>query len=143
MSYRFCLFLVAITLQTLSACNSSEMRAAQAQRTSKIAPELVALHEEYASHAASGSRQTFRSNNPLLQIVDGRVAIDAVAAEDSSALQADLIKLGLRNPAAFGRIVSGQLPISSIPALATLPSLNFARAAAGITHKGGPLPKHR
>ena len=37
--------------------------------------------------------------------------------------------LGLRDSAAFGRIVSGQLPISAIPALDTLESVAFVRAA--------------
>jgi hypothetical protein len=33
-----------------------------------------------------------------------------------------------------GRIVSGQLPISQIPAMAALPELRYARAAMSTTH---------
>jgi len=140
-----CLLLV-VTVQASLACSSAGTpAAAQAQRTSKIAPELIGLHEEYSSHLASGSREAFRSSNPLLQVVDSRVVVDAVASGDASVLQADLAKLGMREPASFGRMVSGQLPISSIPALATLSSLNFARAASGITQKVEPptVPRRR
>jgi hypothetical protein len=115
-----------------------QAEAAKGQRTSKIAPELIALHDEYSSHLASGSQEAFRSANRLAQIVDGRVVVDAVASGEASVLQADLTALGMRDSVSFGRIVSGQLPISSIPALATLSSLNFARAASAITQKIQP-----
>jgi hypothetical protein len=104
-------------------------------QSAKIAPELIALYEEYTSRPAAGRNEPFRSANALLQIVDNRVIVDAVASGDASVLEGDLVALGMRDVVRFGRIVSGQLPIFSIAALATLSSLNFARAASGLTQK--------
>jgi len=104
-------------------------------QSAKIAPELIALYEEYTSRPAAGRKEPFRSANALLQIVDNRVIVDAVASGDASVLEGDLVALGMRDVVRFGRIVSGQLPIFSIAALATLSSLNFARAASGLTQK--------
>lgn len=136
LAHPLCLFLLMlVTFQAPLACSSSERSAVQA-RSSKIAPELLKLHQEYSSHLAAASSEPFRPANPLLQIVDGRVIVDAVASGDVSVLQKDLVGLGMQQAVSFGRIVSGQLPISSIPALENLSSLNFARAAAAITQKG-------
>ena len=104
-------------------------------QSAKIAPELIALYEEYTSRPVSGRNEPFRSANKLLHIVDAHVIVDAVASGDASVLEGDLVALGMRDAVRFGRIVSGQLPIISIAALATLSSLNFARAASGLTQK--------
>jgi hypothetical protein len=124
-----------IVLLFCGGCMPSESTpaAAKEQRASKIAPELIALHQEYAAHLAASSQEPFRSRNKLLQIVDGHVIIDAVAAGETSALRGDLTALGMRNAVSFGRMVSGQLPIAAIPQLAKLPSLAFARAAVATT----------
>jgi hypothetical protein len=110
----------------------------KSERASKMAPELINLHDEYSAHLASKSKNAFRPSNTLLQIVDERVVIDAVAAGETSTLQADLVALGMQNSVTFGRMVSGQLPISSLPKLASLSSLNFARPAVGLTQKNRP-----
>ena len=104
-------------------------------QSAKIAPKLIALYDECSFHPASGRKEPFRSANPLLHTVDNRVIVDAVASGDASVLEGDLVALGMRDAVRFGRIVSGQLPIFSIAALATLSSLNFARAASGLTQK--------
>lgn len=134
---------VALAIPWAGGCASTastESRAAQpkGERASKIAPELNALHDEYSAYLASKSKNAFRPTNTLLQIVDDRVVIDAVAAGEASALQADLVASGMQNSVTFGRMVSGQLPISSIPKLTSLSSLNFARPAVGLTQKSRP-----
>ena len=93
----------------------------------KISHDLLALYESYREAERSGAE--FRSENPLLRVVDGRVLIDAAATGDAGALEADLVALGMRHGATFGRVVSGELPISSIPALSALGNLGFARAS--------------
>src|SRR5678815_4307459 len=55
---------------------------------------------------------------------------------DVNALKADLESLGMQNAVAFGRIVSGQLPVSAIPAAARLTSLRFARSVVAVTSAG-------
>jgi hypothetical protein len=96
--------------------------------SSKVSPDLLALSEAYREARRRGV--AFEPGSAVLRIVDDRVVIDATAAGDTVALEADLIALGLRHAAAFGRVVSGELPIDAIPGLDTLASLAFARPAA-------------
>ena len=98
----------------------------------KIGPELIALYDEYSSYLASGQRGVFISSNPLVRVVEDRVIVDAVASGDADVLKANLEGLGMQQAVTFGRVVSGQLPIVAIRALATLPSLNLARAATAV-----------
>jgi hypothetical protein len=75
-------------------------------------------------------------SNPLLRVSKGQVVIDAVASGDVHALRADLEALGMQGAVAFGRIVSGWVPISAIEGMAALASLQFARSASATTHVG-------
>jgi hypothetical protein len=101
----------------------------------KISPELVALYDEYSSQPESKRKEPFSSNGVLVRITDGHVLVDAVASGDVNVLKADLVALGLRDGVSFGRVVSGQLPISSIPSLSELASLGLARAAAATIQR--------
>ena len=69
-------------------------------------------------------------------MVDDRVVVDAVASGDVNVLKSDLVSLGMQQAVAFGRVVSGQLPISAISAAAGLASLRFAQSAAAMTRVG-------
>ena len=114
------------------ACASSSA----AGKPAKVTPDLLALYESYREARQRGV--DFHPDNPLLRVVDDRVVIDAAATGDVRALEADLVALGLRRAAAFGRIVSGELPIAAIPTLSTLASLAFARGAALSRSPGRP-----
>src|SRR6266436_3388660 len=105
-------------------------------KMSKVGPELMSLYDQYSSYMKSHNAGAFQPTDRLVRVIDDRVVVDAVASGDVNALKADLVSLGMQHAVAFGRIVSGQLPISAIPAMAALPSLNFARAAAGSTRGG-------
>jgi hypothetical protein len=98
----------------------------------KVGPELRALYEAYRTAREQG--RPLVVSNPLLQIVDDRVVVDAVASGDVGALKEKLVALGMRRVATAGRIVSGELPISQIAAMSALPELRFARAAMSMTH---------
>lgn len=100
----------------------------------KISPELLALYDAYLEAQRRGI--PFSTSDPLIRIVDDRVIVDATASGNVGDLEADLKALGMRGTASAGRIVSGQLPISAIRALANLQSLRFVRAAASVTHGG-------
>src|SRR5690242_14311191 len=102
----------------------------------KLAHSLVNLHEQYTLYLTQRSAVPFSSSDPLVSLVDNRVVIDAVASGDVNALKADLESLEMRQAVAFGRVVSGQLPVSAIPAAARLASLRFARSAVAITSAG-------
>ena len=127
---------LAVSLVSNGSCTSAQTAEDKDGRTSKVTQELSALYEEYSAYLASGRSGMFKPKNPLVQVVGDRVVIDAVASGDANVLKSDLESLGMQEAVAFGRIVSGQLPISAIPALATLPSLNFASAASAALQRG-------
>ncbi len=102
----------------------------------KLTQSLVALHEQHMTRRAQKSTAPLQSADPLVKLIEDRVVIDAVAEDDAETLKADLEALGMQNAVAFGHVVSGQLPVSSIAAAAELPSLNFARSAMATTHAG-------
>ena len=108
-------------------------------KMSKVGPELISLYGQYSSYVKSHNAGAFQPTDRLVRVVDDRVLVDAVASDDVDALKADLMSLGMQQAVAFGRIVSGQLPISAIPTMAALPSLNFARASASMQRGQEPL----
>lgn len=105
-------------------------------QTSKANPALTALYEEHVAHQAGLSGLAFATRNPLARVVDERVVVDAVADGDASALRAELTALGMRNTAVFGRVVSGELPLSAVPALDRVATLRFARPSAAARRVG-------
>jgi len=121
------LFLIAMASYSLEAVTSTE---GKRQGMAKVAPELLVLYEQYSAYLVSHKTGPFRPANPLVRVIDDRVAVDAVASGDVDALKSDLVSLGMQKAVSFGRLVSGQLPIASIPALANLTTLQFARAAS-------------
>ena len=116
---------VALTTVVVSAAP------AEGDRMVKVSPELQALYRAYL--AIQGTGAPLVPPDPLVRVVDGRVVIDAVASSNVDDLRAELVALGLQRAALAGRIVSGQLPISAIAAMAALPDLAFARAAMSMT----------
>src|SRR5438105_1549075 len=102
----------------------------------KLTPSLVRFHDQYATHLAQPSAASFNFGDPLITVVDNRVVIDAVASGDVNVLKADLESLGMQEAVAFGRIVSGQLPVSALPAAAGMTSLRFAQPAAAMSNAG-------
>lgn len=104
----------------------------------KLGPSLVRLHEQYAGgYVLQGTFVPFAAEDPLIALVEDRVAIDTVAAtEDVDTLKDDLVALGMHDAVAVGRIVSGHLPISSLSALGALNTLRFAQPAVAIMNAG-------
>ena len=129
--------MLALSLISSASCTptSAQNTGVKAGEMSKVATEFAALYDEYSSYLASHKAGVFRSADPLVRVIDDRVVVDAVASGDVNVLKSDLVSLGIQQAVAFGRIVSGQLPISAIPAMAALPSLNFARAASAMLQR--------
>jgi hypothetical protein len=100
----------------------------------KVGPELRALYDAFREAHASGRPLVLP--DPAIPVVADRVIVDAVASGDVADLKAGLVALGMQGAVTAGRIVSGQLPISAIPAMAALPGLTFARAAVTAPHRG-------
>jgi hypothetical protein len=105
----------------------------------KVSQDLLALYAEYQAHLKDTSGQgaaapAFKSSNAIAPVAGGSVVIDGTASGDPEALAADLRALGAENVTVFGRMVSGGLPITAIPALQDLSSLQFARPAYATTN---------
>jgi hypothetical protein len=114
---------------------------AEGRAASKTGPHLLALcgeHQTYLQTPDARARgpSGFTSRNPLAPIAEGYVVIDTAAEGDPEALASDLEALGLEDPAVFGRMVSGRLPLAAIPAFEDLSSLRFARPAYAMTLTG-------
>jgi hypothetical protein len=108
----------------------------EGKRLTKVAHDLAILQEEYKTHRQLQSPGIFQPSNPNLRVIENRVVIDAVASGDAKVLLADLKALGLKRGAAFGRMVSGELPIDAIDDLNALDSLKFVRPVYTITNTG-------
>jgi hypothetical protein len=106
-----------------AACGHDSTAGATPRTGTKISADLAQRYEDHRAGRASP---------------DDRVLIDAVAAGDVTVLKADLERLGMQEAVAFGRMVSGRLPVSAIGALNRLASLQFARLAQATTHPGTP-----
>ena len=91
--------------------------------------DLAELYEEYEAFLRQPSSAHFQSSNPLLQVNDGFVIINAVADGAGEALLADLESLGLQNGAHYGAVISGLLPIQAIDDMVKLGNLKFASPA--------------
>jgi Subtilase family/FG-GAP-like repeat len=128
--------LASLLILTLLAANSVKAQTSKYGPMAKLTHSLVLLHEQHAGRVAQRSAAPFSSNDPLVTLVDDRVVVDAVASGNVNVLKSDLVSLGMQQVVAFGRVVSGQLPISAIPAAAGLGSLRFAQSAVAMTQVG-------
>ena len=99
----------------------------------KAGLDLLLLYHEYRAFRQRGGN-TFSPSVGGVQVSDGYVTIEAIAATTAKALRADLKALGFKDPAAAGRLVSGRLPINQIPALAKLETLRGVVVSHARTH---------
>jgi subtilisin family serine protease len=91
-----------------------------------LGADLLALHKEYNDfHTRKNARAIFQSSNPILQLRDGFVVVEAVASGDPLTLLHDLEALGMKEGVVFGRMVSGLLPIGVISQTNGLQSMRF------------------
>jgi len=93
----------------------------------KVGPELANLFEQFQIEGLDSL--SLPEENPLLQVNENRVQIEAIATEEADTLVEDLKELGLQDSASFGKVVNGSLPIEAIEEMAQLSSLNFAGPA--------------
>ncbi len=102
------------------------------QALQKLGPELAALKTDQATDKTKANAATltrFPGAKSLIQIKGQFVAIEAVAESNSQQLLTDLQALGLTQSAAYGRVVSGLIPIAALDKVATLTSLRSVRPA--------------
>jgi hypothetical protein len=102
---------------------------------SKAGMDLLLLYHRWTRGAVD--RQGVSES---LQIQNGRVTVDAIAAGTVADLASDLKRLGATNVAAAGALVSGQIPIPAIPDAARLPTLQSMRPSRPRTQPSGSGP---
>ena len=102
---------------------------------SKADMDLLLLYHRWTRRAVD--RQGVSES---LQIQNGRVTVDAIAAGTVADLASDLKRLGAKNVATAGALVSGQIPISAIPDAARLPTLQSMRPSRPRTQSSGSGP---
>jgi Subtilase family/FG-GAP-like repeat len=126
----------SVPILTLLTANFAKAQTSKDGPMGKLTYSLVRLHEQHSARQSPRNSAPFSSNDPLVTLVNDSVVVDAVASRDVNILKSDLVALGMQQAVAFGRIVSGQLPLSAIPAAAGLASLRFAQSAAAMTQVG-------
>jgi uncharacterized repeat protein (TIGR01451 family) len=100
--------------------------------------DLAGLHTEYLAYMRQVDAQAdkFEPTNELVRVAGGKVVIDATARGDTAALLRELEALGLERGTAYGRMVSGWLPIDALDEAGALATLNHARAAYAARNVG-------
>ena len=105
----------------------------------KVGRDLARLYHEFeifSQIAGISAVSQFRAGNKYLQVSRGFVALDVVAAGDTSVLLSDLKALNFRDFAVYGNHISGHLPIFAIARMAALNGLKFVRPAYFATNAG-------
>jgi hypothetical protein len=106
----------------------------------RVGFDLALLFHEHrdfvARRQATGKKDIFKFSRGVTRIKDELVVVDTVAAGDVMELMAQLQAHGMQQPAVYGRMVSGLLPISSLEKVAQLSSLKLARPAVARSMAG-------
>lgn len=85
--------------------------------------DLITLYYQYQAYRKDESSGSFSPSDESLPVQDSLVTIEAIAADAPDTLLDRLTTLGLQKGARAERLVSGNLPISSLRAAARLSSL--------------------
>ncbi|MEN1678621.1 MAG: Ig-like domain-containing protein [Planctomycetota bacterium] len=95
-----------------------------------IGTELAALYREFLQNESTLTPSTAFTQSGAkdrMEVDNGLVLIDAFAEGSGDVLLATLTGLGMHSGSAFGRTVSGWMPIGALAELAALPEMRFAR----------------
>jgi subtilisin family serine protease len=117
--------------------------------SSKLSPELKNLYENYGPNAKkTESAKTNLAVKPVpssnalnkyMQVKGDRVVVDITVKQDMATAKTALQKMGVQITAVFGRLISGTIPIASLPQLESSTSVQFAKPAYKPMHKSKPV----
>lgn len=114
-----------------------------APRSSKIGDALERVYAKRMAERSGTASQSSDSREMMRERLgrkivraDGYVAIDAVAAGETSALEDALRTAGATNLTTSGRVVSALVPVDSLSALRSNSALKFARPVLAKTNAG-------
>ena len=80
-------WLAVVAAVLILAGNPAKAQTRKDGPMAKVTHSLAALHEQYVAHMAQRRAVSFRSNDPLVRVVDDRVVVDAIASGDVDTLQ--------------------------------------------------------
>jgi hypothetical protein len=129
---------LVITLALLAFGSGAALAGAKDGHQGKVSAALMALHAELLAHRVEQGSAPFAHHVGPMRLIGERVVVNAVALGNAAALRAQLVTLGMQQPVVHGRVVSGQLPITAIPALAGLGELRFVRPSL-TAHRVGSV----
>ncbi|PSR52386.1 hypothetical protein AHMF7605_02020 [Adhaeribacter arboris] len=145
-SFKLTLFCWLVLLPGLAirsqAQSKPNYKMSAAHPLAKIGSELAELQANHkaGTHGIQKLGTGKLSKKSLLQIQGDYVVIEAVAELNQTAqLLADLKAMGMTHAAAYGRMVSGLMPINKLSKVAALPNLHFARPAYKPINKVGEV----
>lgn len=129
----------AVPMDTFAASSAGATLPTQSQTKLKLG--LDTLNREYQAFQAATAQGlalagAFATQKTTAQIEDNRVAIDAVASDDTIRLRQALERLGAKITGVAGRMVSAEVPLARIPALENVQALQFARLSWATTRTG-------
>ena len=112
--------------------------------SSRLSPDLKKLYDNYGPNAKrveSNAKAAPSSDamNKYMQIRGDKVVVDITVKQDINTATIELKKMGLQITGVFGRVISGLMPISSIPQLETATSVKFARPAYKPMHQSNKV----
>jgi hypothetical protein len=117
-------------------CLSVSLAGVFAQDESVPAQEKIGSNLAQLKRGAEALPEGAALFSPTTMVVDGQVAIQAIASGDPEALLVDLEALGLEQGVAAAHSVGGLFPIDAIQELAGLETLQFAEVAHAMTTVG-------
>lgn len=113
--------------------------------SSKLSEPLTKLYESYAP--ASSLKADAKSNLSLedipmmkyMQIKGDRVLVDITVKEYNNKTRLQLENMGLKINAVYGRVVSGTVPIASLPLFESAGIIKFMKASYRFRHQSRTL----
>lgn len=106
----------------------------------KLGMDLIVVEQEFRSFQEQRrQRRTgtpFQPGSSLVHVRNEHIVIDAVATGSADTLRQELVELGMQQPAVYGRMVSGSMPVRTLGEAAGLASLHRARPAMMGTRAG-------
>jgi subtilisin family serine protease len=115
--------------------------------SSRLSSDLKKLYDDNGARAkvvqsTKKPTQPEDAMNAYLQIKGDKVVVDVTVKGDVQAARAELVKMGFQVKASYGRVISGLIPIRSLPQLESAASIRFAKPAYKPLHlsmQHGPM----
>jgi len=115
---------------------AAELLARKTGPMKKAGPQLTGLFEAWQAHQRQAPEAAFVAPDDALPIDGDFVLVDAAAETSAGALLEEFKKLGGKGLGAYGRVVSGWLPIAALDRVTRSKQLRQVRPALFVTHAG-------